>query len=322
MSWDYRLRRQLVFLRHLFWEAYRERLLLSIVATVVFGTLIAMLNGLYSGLGTWDHYTTLRDISESFCEPTDMGRLIRQPVNAFTNIVYLVAAMFCFSKGMEDIKKKRSHNLITANRFYSFVLSGILLYTFVCSSLYHSSLIEFYSKMDFSAVYSVTLFPAMYFAHRALLRLNSQPSNVRRPRERYILIAIFSILYVILTFNLNMEVVHVVVTLIIAGIIAAGIYLERKDPGQTNKDYLIATIVSISIAGILFEMDIQKLFCGVMGRVSPHCLWHIFNGFSIFFFYLYIRSERYDHARDQFRIDLRKKVDLKIKKVRYTEPSI
>jgi hypothetical protein len=119
-----------------------------------------------------------------------------------------------------------------------------------------------------------------------------------------------------------MEVVHIVVTLIIAGIIAAGIYLERKDPGQTNKDYLIATIVSISIAGVLFEMDIQKLFCGAMGRVSPHCLWHIFNGFSIFFFYLYIRSERYDHARDQLRIDLRKKVDLKIKKVRYTEPSI
>jgi hypothetical protein len=304
MGWGFRLRRHLVFLRHLFWEAYRERILLSIVATILFATGISILNKIFYGHVIWERFYTESDINTFFCEYTDMSKLIRQPVNTFTNFVYFVIAIFCFSKGLEDIRKKRAYNLITANRFYSFTLAAIAIYTFMGSTLFHASLIEFFSKMDFSAVYSITLFPAMYFTHRVLLTVLGKPTNIRRARERLFLIVIFSIIYIILTFNLDMDVVHPAVAGIILLIITAGIYLERKNPGQTNKDYLIACIVSIVLAGILFELDIRKLFCNDLGRISPHSLWHIFNGTAVFFFYLYIRSEGYDESYDHLRLKL------------------
>ena len=318
----YRLRRHLVFLRHLIWEAYRERALLAIVATAVFASLIYILNIVYYGSGIWDKYYTMDNISTFFCELTDMNRLIRQPVNAFTNFIYFVGAIFCFSKGMEDIRRNRAYNLITANRFYSFTLASILMYTFLSSTLFHSSLIEFFSKMDFSAVYSITLFPAMYVTHRVFLTIKNKPTNTRRPTERLVLIAIFSLLYVILTFNLDMAVVHPAVATIIAVIIVGTIYLEYKEPGATNKDYLMVCVVAISIAGILFEIDIKKIFCNELGRVSPHSLWHIFNGLAVFFFYLYIRSERYDESQDKLRLRLRDKADMRIRKVIYKEPEL
>ena len=313
MGWRFRLRRHLVFLRHLFWEAYRERILLSIVATVLFATLIAILNNVYYGHVIWEKYYTETDIDKFFCEYTDMNKLIRQPVNTVTNFVYLVIAIYCYSKGLEDLKKKRAYNLITANHFYSFTLAGILLYTFAGSTLFHSSLIDFFSKMDFSAVYSITLFPAMYFTHRVILTVQGQPTNTPRSRSIILMIGIFSLLYIILAFFLNQnEIVEPIVAGIILLIITTGIYLERKQPGQTNKDYLIACITSISIAGILFEMDIRKIFCNDMGRISPHSLWHIFNGTAIFFFYLYIRSEHYDESHDALRKRLLEKAHRKV----------
>jgi hypothetical protein len=277
--------------------------------------LITILNNIFYGHVIWERYYAESDIDRFFCEYTDMHKLIRQPFNTFTNFVYLVIAIFCFTKGLEDIKKKRAYNLITANRFYSFTLAGILLYTFLGSTLFHSSLIDFFSKMDFSAVYSITLFPAMYFTHRVILTVQGQPTNTRRSRGRMVMTVLFSIIYFVLAFFLNQdEVVTPIVAAIILLIISTGIYLERKHPGHTNKDYLIACIAAIVVAGILFEMDIQKIFCNHDMRVSPHSLWHIFNGLAIFFFYLYIRSENYDESQDQLRIRLMKKATERVQR--------
>ena len=294
-----------MFLSRLFWEAYRERILLSIVATFLFAMLIALLNHLYYGHGFWEKYVAEDGIDKFFCEYTDMKRIVRQPFNTFTNFIYLIIAIFCFSKGLEDIKKKRAYNLITANRFYSFTLAAVALYTFIGSTLFHSSLIDFFSDMDFSAVYSISLFPLMYFTHRVVLTVMKKPTNIRRSTERLFFIGIFSALYIFLSFHLEMHIIHPAVATIVGLLVIAGVYLEMKDPGQTNKDYLIATFVSIVIAGILFEMDIKHIFCTGLGRVTPHSLWHIFNGMSIFFLYLYIRSERYDPEFDALRRDLR-----------------
>ena len=313
MGWRFRLRRHLVFLRHLFWEAYRERILVSLVATIMFATSIAILNNIFYAHHTWDKYYTESTIGTDFCEFTDMNKLIRQPVNTVTNFVYLVIAIYCFSKGMEDIKKKRAFNLITANRFYSFTLAAVLLYTFIGSTLFHSSLIDLCSKIDFSAVYSISLFPAMYFTHRVILTVQGLPTNTPRSKGRILMIAIFSIIYGLLAFFVNGDdIVAPIVAFIILLIISTGIYLERKQPGRTNKDYLIACIASITIAGILFIFDVNKIFCSDMGRISPHSLWHIFNGMAIFFFYLYIRSEGYNETHDELRKRLMEKAHIRV----------
>ncbi|MFN8276200.1 MAG: ceramidase domain-containing protein [Chitinophagales bacterium] len=308
----FRLYRHLVFLRHYFWEAYRRRLLLSVIATFLFGSLIAIVNDVYYPSHIWDRFATEATISSWFCEFTDMNRVVRQPVNTFTNFIYLVLSIYGFSKGMEDIKRKRTYNLITANHFYSFVYSAIMLYVFISSSIFHASLAETASKMDFSAVYSITLFPLMYLTHRMTLVVRGKPTNVKHWHERLVMITVFSLLYVLLTFVIPMKQVHLIVGVIIFFIIGFGFYLEHRDPGQTNKQYLFATVVTIVLAGMFFEFDIKKLMCQPNAMLTPHSLWHLFNGMSIFFFYLYLRSERYDVAQDEMRQRIREKVAVRL----------
>ncbi|MFN8309613.1 MAG: ceramidase domain-containing protein [Chitinophagales bacterium] len=311
MTVRYRLRRHLAFLRHYFWEAYRQRILISFVATVIFGTLITIINNIFYPSHIWDNWVTEANIGHWFCEYTDMNRVIRQPMNTFTNFIYLVLCIYSFSKGLEDKKRNRNYNLITANHFYSFVYSIIMLYVFISSSFFHSSLALSASKMDFSAVYSITLFPLMYLTHRLTLVLRGKPTNVKHWNERIIMISVFGSLYILLTFVIPMHQVHLIVAGIIFFIIGFGFYLERRDPGQTNKDYLMATICCILLAGIFFEFDIKKLMCDPNAWISPHSLWHLFNGLSIFSFYLYLRSERYNEEYDELRLKIKKKIEKK-----------
>lgn len=307
--WRYRLARQLVFLRQLFWQAYRERFLVSFVSTFIFASIIAILNRMFYDSGVWDGFEIDPDMSHWFCEYTDMKKFVRQPINTFTNFVYLVYGMYFFSKGLGDIKKKRSYNLITANHFYSFVLAIIMFYTFICSSFFHSSLIETASNMDFSAVYSLTLFPLMYFTHRAILLFRNKPTDIKHWNERLMMIIIFGSIYILLTFFISMHYVHPIVGSIILAIIILGIYLEKKDKGKTNKDYLIATIVSILTAIVFFQLDIKKILCNPHSFINPHALWHLFNGTAVFFFYLYIRSEHYKPEFDDLRSNIRKELE-------------
>lgn len=309
MNWRYRLRRHLVFLRQLFWEAFRERLLVALVLTVLFGLLIMLLNHFFYDTMIWHTFFIEPDIENVFCETPDMKNLIRQPFNTFTNFIYLINGLYFFSKGLEDTKKNRNYNLITANRFYSFTFSAIMFYIFLCSSFFHSSLVEIASDFDYSGVYSIALFPLMYFTHRLSLEARGLPSNVKHYNERLALIILFSAIYIFLAFIAPMSVVHPMVGVFIAMMIGFGIYLEVKFSGHTRKDYLYASLISLIIALVFFEFDFKKIMCAPEYFIYPHNFWHLFNGLSMLFLYLYIRSESYKPEYDKLRLDLRKRTD-------------
>ncbi len=313
MSWHYRLRRQLVFIRQLFWESFRQRFLVSFIATIAFGILIAVLNSFFYDTKIWDSFVTDKDIENMFCEFTDMKRLIRQPINTFTNFIYIVNGMFFWSKGMEDIKKKRAYNLITANHFYSFTVSIICFYVFASSTFFHSSLTEFASDMDFSSVYSITLFPLMYFTHRVSLSARGLKSNVKYWYERLALVIVFFSLYLVLTFLIPMKYAHQIVASFIVILFSLGYYIERKEKGHANKKYLWGTLITIVLALIFFKFDFAKIMCEPHFIIHPHSLWHIFNGLSIFYLYLYIRSEGYKPEYDDMRTNLHLIAEEKVK---------
>ncbi|MFT6686597.1 MAG: hypothetical protein ACJAVH_001869, partial [Bacteroidia bacterium] len=172
------------------------------------------------------------------------------------------------------------------------------LYTFACSTFFHSSLIEFASNLDFSAVYSISLFPLMYFTHRFILLLRGKPSNVKHPKETTWLVIAFTLVYLILTFAVPMNYVHPIVVGFIVSTGILGYILERKDPNKTVKAYLLFMVIFITAAMVFFKMDIAKIGCNPDSFIQPHSLWHILNGFAVFYFYMYIRSENYIPEKD------------------------
>lgn len=288
----------LVYLRTIIWQFYSDKIYYALGASVVFGLIIYALNHFLYPSTFWFNFTTENGIDTWFCERTDMLKLVRQPINTFTNFGYLINAIFFLGKGVSDSRKPRAFNLITSNPFYSWVLGFVSLYTFACSTFFHSSLIEVASNLDFSAVYSISLFPLMYFSHRFLLLLRNKPSNVRHPVEATWLVITFTVVYLVLTFAVSMKYVHAIVVGFISATAILGYILERRDPNKTVKAYLLFMVIFITAAMVFFKMDIAKIGCNPDSFIQPHSLWHILNGFAVFYFYLYIRSENYIPEKD------------------------
>ena len=269
-----------------------RRLLFLITTTFAFAFVIWFINNKLSYKDVWSSFYNESDISTFFCERTDMSKNIRQPINTFSNFIYWIVAVVILRRGWKDQSKRNRYNIISANPFYSILLGSIMVYIFCASTFFHSSLIQFASHLDFSAVYSLSLFPLMYFTHRVWLLSIGVSSNVKHTRSTTTLAIVFSLAYLLLTFCLPEGTENYVVLSVIATIIIFGIIVEKKDPGKTNHYYLIACIAFILIAVMWFAFDIYKVLCNQDSFIQPHSLWHLFSGLSTFYFYMYIRSEK------------------------------
>lgn len=279
---------------------YKDKIIYSLIATALFGVLIFALNMLFANSGFWDRYTFKTGVNLWFCENANMHNPIRQPINTFTNFIYLVNAYFFIAKGIKDYKQGNPYNLITANPFYSLFLGGISFYTFSCSTLFHASLIEMASDLDFSAVYSISLYPLMYFIHRIWMLSIGVSTHVRHVKSMIFMILFFTIIYLLLTFAIPMHFIHEIVFGFILSTLILGFYLERRDPGKTNRFYLNATGFFIGVAVLFFKLDTAKLLCNPDSFIQPHSIWHLCNGIAVFYLYLYLRSENYKPEYDRY----------------------
>lgn len=268
-----------------------RRIAVIIAFAIAFASGIWFINNVLPYRNIWNSFDTSSDINIFFCEHTDMSKTIRQPINTFSNFIYWFVGIAILRRGWKDQSKRTKYNIISANPFYSIMLGCIMLYIFCASTLFHSSLIEFASRLDFSSVYSLSLFPLMYFTHRVWLLSIGVPSNVRHTKSTTTVIIAFSVLYLLFTFFLPHGYENCSVLSIIFTIIVFGIVVEKKDPGKTNGYYLIASIASILFAVMWFGFDVYKVLCNENSFIQPHSLWHLFAGISTFYFYMYIRSE-------------------------------
>ena len=269
-----------------------RRSIVLVSTAILFGGGIWLLNHTHSLQGYWYKYNTEAEMGTFFCERTNLDHFIRQPLNTLSNFIYWLNAIVIINRGWKDRTKKNRYNIISANPFYSFTLGGIMLYIFCASVFFHSSLIHVASELDFSAVYSLSLFPLMYFSHRVWLLRLGIPSNTRHIKSTLTLVIASTIAYLLLTFFLPEGVRNFVVLGIIILILAFGITVERYDRGKTNHYYLVTCMLSIMFAVMWFGFDVHKVLCDPDSFVQHHSLWHLFSGISVFYFYMYIRSEK------------------------------
>ena len=268
-----------------------RRILVITSTAILLGATIWILNYIPSLRGFWNQYYTEAEMGKFFCEKTDLNNFVRQPINTFSNFIYWLTAIIILNRSWRDMTKTTRYNIISANPYYSFLLGGIMLYIFCASVFFHSSLIHIASELDFSAVYSLSLFPFMYFTHRLVLLRLGIPSNQRHPQSTRALIVIFTIAYLLLTFGLKGFNRNFIVLGIIFAVITFAVIVERYDRGKTNHYYLITCMLSILFAAMWFGFDVHKIMCDSDSYIQPHSLWHIFSGIATFYFYMYIRSE-------------------------------
>jgi hypothetical protein len=263
-------------------------MLLSLV--LFFGLSIWLLNKNPALQGLWSNFNIDKRVPASFCEQVHINSPVRQPINTFSNIVYLLTAVIILSGLWKSIHANTKGHLSESNIF-CVLFSIVLLYVFIASTFYHASLIGIAHTLDYSAVFSFSLFPVMFFTYQWWLLKKEILSNTERRKSEIRFLLLFSSANLgpaLLTPKGKEQIVAILLVLLFLASAIITVIIEKHKPG-TN--YLIYTIIAVIAAVILFEFDKYKIICNPKSFFQPHSLWNIFIGLSAFWFYLYMRSE-------------------------------
>ena len=208
-----------------------------VIATLIFGCAIWWLNQQPSLQNIWNNYDFDKHELISFCEKTDMIKFIRQPVNTFSNIVYLIVAIFILRKIPTE---KRNATTYTD---YKILFGYILLYVFCVSTFYHASLICVALRLDYSGVYLLSLFPLMYFSPRWS---DSRMARWRLKQLAFarILFSIFFIVWLLLSILIPSGNLGILTVVIIFVCVAIAYTITKAHRGKANLQYLILSILS------------------------------------------------------------------------------
>ena len=106
---------------------------------------------------TYQHYDLWSNMQEAvgnafhFCEANRMDEAIRQPSNTWSNLGYLLVALFALTLAVHDYKNKErreSENFLVMYPFFSVLYGLSCLYLFFGSFMYHASLTLLFQKFD------------------------------------------------------------------------------------------------------------------------------------------------------------------------------
>lgn len=264
--------------------------ILLISVTILFGLAILWLNHDPSLQHTWETFSVDKKVPASFCEQLHLSKPIRQPVNTFSNIIYLIIAIIIL-KAVWNKKHFNAESSLLVKDDYSVLFGLILLYVFAASTFYHSSLISIAHTLDYSAVFSFTLFPTMLLASRLWFANQGKLLFVQKRKSKILFLSAFLSINLLLVFLLpkgRESLVAIILVILFLGVAIATILFGKK---KFAKKYLILSITSVLIAVLWFELDKYKILCNPLSYFQFHSLWNIFIGMSAFCFYLHMRTE-------------------------------
>lgn len=260
-----------------------KRTVALLIAIVFFFTFtIWWLNHLSFCQNVWNPFEMNNKFMYSFCEKAIISNPIRQPVNTFSSIIYLIVAVIIFKNTKRNINSV-SDNM---NQFYESFLGWLLICVCICSVLFHATLGNIPLKLDFTAVCAFAIFPSIYFLQHLIFK----KIKILNPVLKGIFLLLFSVTLFLLSLFTHHEKHSLEMLLLILISFILSFIVSNKN--NTNRKYLFFSMASVIVAIIWFELDRYKIFCNPDSYLQPHSLWHIFIGLSAFYFYRYMLGQR------------------------------
>lgn len=239
----------------------------------------------------WKDLPVDHKIDGMFGKKIEMNKPVRQSVNVFSGIIYLIVAIIILKASQKEMKIRGTEKQNKENLIHKMFFAFILLYVFFASTFYHASLTNLALKINFSAVYFFSLFPVMHLSYRWFLTKNQKRSGFSR---RGIIVAVY-LVYVavslLLSFFIPNGKEHIVTFICILIIFVFAVATILANPEKTIFNHLILCIFFTSIALVWFELGESMVSHSPKSYFRLHSFWNLFIGLSGFYFYVFMRNE-------------------------------
>jgi len=216
-----------------------------------------------------------------FCETITHG-FIRQPVNAYTNLAYIIIGIYILIYLFHTRSNRQKKNRITGLSRKIFILFGLAsIAVGIGSFIYHAGFTFLGMELDDDTMYLIGSF--MLFWGCAHI----QSMSVRR----------FLLFYFLLNICLELIIYFFPVLrgplfgLLVLGSILIDrlIILYQKTTSQVK--YLVWGVGLFTLGYLVWIPDYTKQICVPNSIIQGHAIWHVLTALAILMIFLYMDSE-------------------------------
>jgi hypothetical protein len=212
--------------------------------------------------------------------------LIRQPVNTWTNLAFILAGALTLLVAISDLAapsaKREDTNLMRSQWLYPAIYAYAAALIGLGSMFYHGTMIFYAQVADILGMYLLSTFMALYNLSRAFKLKGST----------------FFVSYV--GINITLGVISTLWPVsrrpifigILALILLSELLARKMISSQMSTKMLVAAFASLVIGCTAWILDVNGIFCNPDSWMQMHSLWHTGMAGAIWFLYLYYRSEQ------------------------------
>lgn len=209
---------------------------------------------------------------DCFCEAFQ-DRWVFQPLVAYSNLAYVLVG------GLVLAWCPTRHQLSQSG--YAGVYGGITIGVGVGSFFYHASLTRIGEWFDLMGMYALTGFLVLY----NLTRLRAFSGKV------------FGGLYLILLAALGVGLIVAnawqqvyMAGLVVVALVLEGLVLVKRRP-RVEWRYLVGGLACFGLGALFWAGSAPGEWCGRLGPIPPHTLWHSLSAAAVGLLFLYYRSD-------------------------------
>jgi hypothetical protein len=254
---------------------FMKNIKLIFFAVILSFLLISILYSLPNHI--WDTWLPATCMSSScFCEEIVNDNSVKQPINSWTSLAFVVTALYIFST---------SSNLETGQKrlpvLYAFMLGIASLITGLGSAFYHASLTFTGQLFDILGMFLLATIMLVY-AWERLFKL----SRVRS----LIIFALINIGLLVIQIVMPETRRFVFAMVFVLALIFEYLYLFTKKPKIDSLNLHLGLGLFV-IAYAIWILDNFRLICEPTSLLQGHGVWHILGAIAVGLLYRYYSSE-------------------------------
>ena len=228
---------------------------------------------------TWKPATCLPDC---WCEAARAGSWILEPVNTWTNLLFVLAGIIFFLKAKRLTSGTNSLTSdLTFPRLYGFALVFVGLGSF----FYHASQTFVGQWFDVFGMYLVSVFYISYNFYR-IKWFN---------KSGFLFFYFGTSLFLGLIIYFLPETRRWLFGASILFTFIQTVWIQRRVKAKVESRYLIGAVLTYGVAQTVWILDKSRIWCDPYAWINGHGIWHILTAVAAILAYFYFASEKKDN---------------------------
>lgn len=229
--------------------------------------------------GFWNTWQRASCLPDCWCEAPRLNALIVEPANTWTNISYIIAAIFIFRLSYKT--KFAQSNSMTKDKRFTYLYAGSLFFLGLGSFFFHASLTFWGQWFDVMGMYLITFY---FIAYNFV-------------RSGYFKFSKFSFTYLLSVALAGALIYYIpesrryLFGLSIGIILVSSLIINHKIKAQINHRVLYSALGVFAFGFLFWNLDKFKVLCDPYALFNGHGVWHFCGGLAAYLLYRYYLTE-------------------------------